>query len=175
MHKAHRLPNSTSLLKCLLLILSWLFSEYCFLKCLKQTHVSPIIDTTTAWGGGNGNPLQYSCLENPVGRGAWWAAAHRVTQSWTQLKWLSVHATAWNGFKLPISSKGIKKKNTHKRKMKCPSHIWHSIKLVKILLHIPVYPEGCIFHVSLGPWSPLALVNSVHRSFPHKSLPVDPS
>ena len=28
-------------------------------------------------GGGNGNPLQYSCLENPMGRGAWW-----VTKSW---------------------------------------------------------------------------------------------
>ena len=29
-------------------------------------------------GGGNGNPLQYSCLENPVNRGAWWATVHRV-------------------------------------------------------------------------------------------------
>ena len=28
-------------------------------------------------GGGRGNPLQYSCLENPMGRGAWWAAVHR--------------------------------------------------------------------------------------------------
>ena len=31
-------------------------------------------------GGGNGNPLQYSCLENPVGRGAWRATVHRVTR-----------------------------------------------------------------------------------------------
>ena len=37
-------------------------------------------------GEGNGNPLQYSCLENPVDRGAWWAAVHRVAQSWTRLK-----------------------------------------------------------------------------------------
>ena len=29
-------------------------------------------------GEGNGNPLQYSCLENPIGRGAWWATVHRV-------------------------------------------------------------------------------------------------
>ena len=35
-------------------------------------------------GGGNGNPLQYSCLGNSTGRGAWWAAVHRVTKSWTQ-------------------------------------------------------------------------------------------
>ena len=40
-------------------------------------------------GGGNGNPLQYSCLENPRDRGAWWAAVYGVTQSRTRLKWLS--------------------------------------------------------------------------------------
>ena len=34
---------------------------------------------------GNGNPLQYSCLENPMDRGAWWAILHRVAKSWTQL------------------------------------------------------------------------------------------
>ena len=34
-------------------------------------------------GLGNGNPLKYSCLENPIDRGAWWAAVHRVTRSWT--------------------------------------------------------------------------------------------
>ena len=41
-------------------------------------------------GEGNGNPLQYSCLENPRDRGAWWAAVCRVAQSWTRLKWLSI-------------------------------------------------------------------------------------
>ena len=34
---------------------------------------------------GNGNPLQYSCLENPTDRGAWWAAVHGVTKSQTRL------------------------------------------------------------------------------------------
>ena len=34
-------------------------------------------------GGGNGNPLQYSFLENPKDRGAWWATVHEVTKSWT--------------------------------------------------------------------------------------------
>ena len=33
----------------------------------------------------NGNPLQYSCLENPTDRGAWWAILHGVAKSWTQL------------------------------------------------------------------------------------------
>ena len=37
-------------------------------------------------GEGNGNPLQYSCLENPMDRGAWWATVHGVTKSWTQLR-----------------------------------------------------------------------------------------
>ena len=32
-------------------------------------------------GVGNGNPLQYSCLENPMDRGAWWATVHRVAES----------------------------------------------------------------------------------------------
>ena len=34
-------------------------------------------------GVGNGNPLQYSCLENPIDRGAWWATVHRVAKSRT--------------------------------------------------------------------------------------------
>ena len=34
---------------------------------------------------GNGNPLQYSCLENPMDRGAWWATVHRAAKSQTQL------------------------------------------------------------------------------------------
>ena len=36
-------------------------------------------------GEGNGTPLQYSCLENPMDGGAWWAAVHEVTKSWTRL------------------------------------------------------------------------------------------
>ena len=36
-------------------------------------------------GEGNGIPLQYSCLENPMDRGAWWAAVHRVAKSQTRL------------------------------------------------------------------------------------------
>ena len=40
-------------------------------------------------GGGNGTTLQYLCLENSVGSGAWWAAVYGVSQSWTRLKRLS--------------------------------------------------------------------------------------
>ena len=36
-------------------------------------------------GEGNGNPLLYSCLENPMDGGTWWATVHGVAKSWTQL------------------------------------------------------------------------------------------
>ena len=42
-------------------------------------------------GGGHGNSLQYSCLENPMDRGAWWATFHGVAKSQTRLKRLSMH------------------------------------------------------------------------------------
>ena len=44
--------------------------------------------------GGHGNPLQYSCLENPMDRGVWRATVHKVAKSWTRLMWLSTaHGT----------------------------------------------------------------------------------
>ena len=36
-------------------------------------------------GGGNGNPVQYSCLKNSMNRGAWWTTIQRIAKSWTQL------------------------------------------------------------------------------------------
>ena len=53
-------------------------------------------------GEGHGNPLQFSCLENPMDRGAWRATVHRVTKSWRQLKRLNSqagsHITAVHSF-----------------------------------------------------------------------------
>ena len=42
-------------------------------------------DKMWSTGGGNGQPLQYSCLENSMDRGAWWAKVHGGAKSWTQL------------------------------------------------------------------------------------------
>ena len=42
--------------------------------------------------GGHGNPLQYSCLENPTDRGAWQATVHRITKTRTQLTQLGMYA-----------------------------------------------------------------------------------
>ena len=60
------------------------------------------VAAVTILGEGNGHPLQYSCLENPMDRGAWWCAVHRVTQSRTQLKWLSMHACIGEGNGNPL-------------------------------------------------------------------------
>ena len=49
--------------------------------------------STTAAGEGNGNPLQYSCLENPMDRGTWWATVHRVAKSRTRLSDSAQHVT----------------------------------------------------------------------------------
>ena len=71
----------------------WLDSE-------KASHVAPVVRNALANaedvrdaglipvsgrspGGRHGNPLQYSCLENPMDRGAWWARVHRVAKSQT--------------------------------------------------------------------------------------------
>ena len=50
----------------------------------KKTSTSALL--TMPNGEGNSNPLQYSCLENPMDEGAWWATVHEVAKSWT---WLS--------------------------------------------------------------------------------------
>ena len=59
-------------------------------------------------GGGHGSPLQYSCLENPVDRGAWRATVHRVTKSQTRLKQLNTrkHTQMYRVAKL-VSSRNL--------------------------------------------------------------------
>ena len=47
---------------------------------LVEMHVSSVSD-----GEGDGTPLEYSCLANPMDGGAWWAAVHGVAKSWTRL------------------------------------------------------------------------------------------
>ena len=49
-------------------------------------------------GGGNGNPLQYSCLENPMDRGAWCTTVHSVAESRTTLHFMTEHSTAHSAY-----------------------------------------------------------------------------
>ena len=53
-------------------------------------------------GGGNGNPLHYSSLENPMDRGAWQSIVHRVAKNQTQLKQLSVHTPERHAYSLSL-------------------------------------------------------------------------
>ena len=59
-------------------------SEVKRLPAMQETRVR-YLGWEDSSGEGNGNPLQYSCLENPMDRGAWWATVHRVTKSQTRL------------------------------------------------------------------------------------------
>ena len=57
-------------------------------QCRKCKRWDSIPGSETFLGVGNGNPLQYSCLANPMDRGALWATVHGVAKKWT---WLSTH------------------------------------------------------------------------------------
>ena len=50
-------------------------------------------------GGGNGSLRKYSCLENPMGRGTWWATVHGVTKSWTQLSMPALHYLGYSSLR----------------------------------------------------------------------------
>ena len=76
--------------------------QYLWQSQPKHTGSLKYQDLIKGFGEGNSNPLQYSCLENPVDRGAWWAAVCGVTQSWTQLKQLSMHAGIGEGNGNPL-------------------------------------------------------------------------
>ena len=54
-------------------------------KCILCVSSHYLILPRVSSGEGDGTPLQYSCLENPMDGGAWWAAVHGVARSWTQL------------------------------------------------------------------------------------------
>ena len=70
----------------------WLSSKESACNAGEAGDVGSIHGLERSPGGGHSNPLQYSCLENPMDRGAWQATVHRVAKSQTQLKRLSVHA-----------------------------------------------------------------------------------
>ena len=59
---------------------------------VKETGSSPGLGRSP--GGGNGNSLQYSCLENPKDTGAWQATVHGIANSQTQLKRLGMHTSS---------------------------------------------------------------------------------
>ena len=107
----------TQVIKILSLVPAWVSQVVLMVKTL-PTYEGDIRDSSSvpgsgrSPGGGHGNPLQYSCLENPMDRGAWWATVHGVAKSQAWLKWLSTCTCpkveqlwkAVSSLKLPLGS-----------------------------------------------------------------------
>ena len=55
-------------------------------QCRDVKHTGLIPGLGRSPGGGHGNPLQHSYLENPMDRGVWWVIVYNILKSWTQLK-----------------------------------------------------------------------------------------
>ena len=72
-------------LTCLLKICMQVKKQQLELDVKQQTGSKLERSTSRLYGEGNGNPLQYSCLENPMDGGAWWATVHGVAKSQTRL------------------------------------------------------------------------------------------
>ena len=77
---------------CLDLLIHW-FPKWCSGKesAWNAGNLDLMPESGRSSGGGNDNPLQYSCLENSTDRGAWRATVHRVAKSWTQLSRWQTH------------------------------------------------------------------------------------
>ena len=106
-NKIHLLLGNTNLsIKgqvCLQYTFKWFWKKILYTRTHTHTHKAPLISQMIKHlpdnagdprlipgvgrspGKGNGNPLQYSCLGNPMVRGAWWATVYGVAKSWTQL------------------------------------------------------------------------------------------
>ena len=94
-------------------------------------------------GEGNGTPLQYSCLEDPMDGGAWWAAVHGVTRSWTRLSDF-IHSRFVIGF-LPRSRRLLISW------LQPPSAVILEPKKIKSDTISTVSPSICLEVMGLGP------------------------
>ena len=87
--------------------------------------------------GGHGNPLQYSCLENPVDREDWKAEVHRVTQSWTWLKWPSSSSMKARGSFWQIKTFSSATRGQRRMKIRAITELKSSrILCVHVLRHV---------------------------------------
>ena len=128
---------------------------------------------------GNGNPLQYSCLENPRDRGAWWAAVYGVAQSRTRLKWLSSRSRSrekwkYKEYKMHFSSVQFI------RSVGSDSLTPHKLQNARLPVHhqLPEFTQTHVHRVGdaiqqshpLSSPSPPAPYPSQHQSFPMSQL-----
>ena len=84
-------------------------------------------------GGGHGNPLQCSCLENPMDKGAWRAAVHRITKSQTQLKQLGMHThTSFNTAQFQVTVDDQLRQHSNMTCPACLSHLHASLTFTSV-------------------------------------------
>ena len=106
-------------------------------------------------GGGHGNPLQYSCLENPMDRGAWRATFHRVARSRTRLKRIGTAqpSTACAGHFPPPSLPPFPAWYPCVCyvcvQLECFRAVFRSLVVLLFLLGHFVFPLLCVFHVTV--------------------------
>ena len=114
-------------------------------------------------GEGNGNPLQYSCLENPRDGGAWWATVHGAAQSWTRLRGFtksgcSSMAVLFLLFFLSVMSDLLQPHGLQHARLPCPSlscgvcsNSW-ALRGTHIFFHLYVMKHGLAIMQLLRPW-----------------------
>ena len=104
------LPFMFKLLLCFLGFPSDISGKEPTCQCRRHWYANLIPGSGRLYGGEHGNILQYSCLENPIDRWAWWATAHRVAKSWTLLNQLCMHANHpfFNVFLCFLNVKSVK-------------------------------------------------------------------
>ena len=126
-------------------LVTCIFNIYIYIWLNKRSHI----------GEGNGSPLQYSCLENPMDGGAWWAAIHGVTQSRTRLSNLTFTFTTEY---VCSRSNIIMKVTTH--------HICHILLVwikLKVLHTLVVRTTPGSEHPEARSWGPLKNLFSIEK------------
>ena len=119
-------------------------------------------------GGGNGNPLQSSCLENPMDRGAWWATVHGVTKNQTRLSDWECTPHAWIQVRDPKTS-FLRREELLFILVLYLSLLFQSLCLILttshcLLLTKEISQTLCILHTtSLAPLTHQHLLNSQNR------------
>ena len=116
---------------------------------IRDTGLIPVLWRSS--GGGHGNSFQYSCLENPMDRGAWRATVHGVTKSQTWLKRLSMHVTA--DLKCKDAQEKWLEGNISTCKQKLSSSVWSVWKwMATTPVFLPGESHGQRSLVGYSPW-----------------------
>ena len=118
-------------------------------QCRRHRVMGLIPELGRSPGREHHNPLQYSCLWNPMDRGAWWAIVHWVAKSWTQLKQLSPHHRKYKN----------RKKRERKSAFLASYHVTHSVYFLDFTFEMEYSGFWIITYMGGVLIEPLALAN----------------